>query len=173
MNQFKNYISLSLLLILFLAGCEYEYPLSEDHNIPIDHAVLGLWEPVSSEEDVKISNEPMMILKYSDTEYLIQFPEGKKGKMFFRGYPIRIGNISCVQLEGIGTQQGPPSESIRKLFHVASYKIADDILEIRILNTDLVDDELETKEAIVQNFLKHQNHKELFIEPESFKRIKD
>ena len=41
----------------------------------------------------------------------------------------------------------------------------------KILNTELVDDDQKTTEALTQSFLKHKGNKKLFINPGRFRRI--
>ena len=145
------------MAVLLLAGCVYESPFTTEHSIAIDSAVLGLWEPKpdGGEEDSE-QDELMMILKYSDTEYLIH--DG----IYYRGYPIELGGISCVQLQIIGTNDGPPEKDKPDLFYAVSYQLTNGELEIKKLNTDLVDDDLKTTEELQKAFLKHKDNKDLF-----------
>ena len=101
---------------------------------------------------------------------MIHYPVGKDG-LYYRGYPIRIGAISCVQLQVIGTKDGPPQEDEKKLFHLVSYQLADGKLVIKKLNAELVDDELKTRAGLVKSFLGHKDDEKLFINPDSFRRI--
>ena len=164
---------LLIVTVLFLSGCEYETPFTKEHTISVDSSVLGLWEPLPDEGEESGPDERMMILKYSDTEYLIHYPPGGNDEAYYRGYRIKIGGISCVQLQAIGTEDGMPKKDIKDLFNVVSYELKKGILEIRTLNTDLVDDDLKTTEALVQAFLNHKNNKDLFTNPVRFKQIKN
>ena len=166
----KYAVGLLSLLAILLVSCDYETPLTKEHNIAIDPAVLGLWELIQYEGEESKQEKRMVILKYSDTEYLLHYPVGKDG-LYFRCYPIKIGGVSCIQLQVIGTGEGPPEEDWKDLFHVASYRLANNELEIKLLNTDLVDDELKTTEALKQSFLKHKENKKLFINPGRFRKI--
>jgi len=167
MKCLKAFLTVAVLL---LAGCEYESPLTKEHSIAIDSAVLGLWEPIPDEGEKPKQDERMMILKYSDTEYLLHYPVGKDG-LYYRCYPIKIGGVSCVQLQVIGTGDGPLKKDEKDLFHVVSHQLANAELEIKLLNTDLVDDDLKTTEALRQSFLNHKGNKDLFTNPGKFKRI--
>ena len=164
---------LLIITVLFLAGCKYETPLTKEHAIAIDSSVLGVWEPQPEEREDSGANERMMILKYSDTEYLIHYPPGGNDEAYYRGYPIQIGGISCVQLQVIGIEDGIPKRDIKDLFHVVSYELKKGILEIRTLNTDLVSSNLKTSEALVQAFLNHKDNKDLFTNSARFKPIRD
>jgi len=156
----KCKLALLIVAILLITGCEYESPLTKKHNIAVDSAVLGLWETIPDKGEEPKQNERMMILKYSGTEYLIHYPV-RKDVAYFRGYPIKIGGVSCVQLQAIGTDNGPPEKDEKDLFHVVSHQLAGAGLEIKILNTELVDDGLKTTEALTQSFLKHKGNKKL------------
>jgi len=155
--------------VLFFCGCEYEAPLTEDHTIPVDSSVLGLWEIVP--DDGKEKKERMMILKFSATEYIIHYPVGEDA-MYFRAYPIKLGGVSCVQLQAIGTNEGPPDKEQKNLYHVATYRLENEELEIRLLNEELVDDELKTSETLAHSFLKQRRNKKLFVNPGKFRRVK-
>gem|GEM_PF-427891 len=162
-----------IVAVLFLAGCKYQAPLAKEHAIPVDLSVLGLWELQHDEKEDSGADERMMILKFSDTEYLIHYPPRGNDETYYRGYPIQIGGIPCVQLQVIGTENGAPRRDIKDLFHVVSYKLRKGILEIRTLNSDLVDSNLKTTEALVQAFLNHKNKKDLFTNSVRFKKVKD
>ena len=167
----RKYIAALLIpVVLLFAGCPYEEPLVKEHVIPVDSSVLGLWEPQPDEGEESGTNERMIILKFSDTEYLIHYPPGGNDEAYYRGYLIKIGGISCVQLQIIGTEEGMPKKDAKALFAVVSYELKSGILEIRTLNPDLVDDELKTTDALAQSFLNHKENKDLFINPVRFRR---
>jgi len=157
--------------VLLVAGCVYDVPLTERHRIRVDEAVLGLWEPMPDDEEEEIDDgERMMILKYSDTEYLVHYPIGKEG-IYYRAYLIRIGGVGCVQLQALGTEDGPVDGDGENLFHVASYRIIKGALEIRTLNADIVDDDPDTSRALRKAFLEQKDNKDLFHNPARFKKI--
>lgn len=150
------------------AGCEYENPLTNEHNIPVDSAVLGLWETPPENGGTAGSSEKMLILKYSETEYLVHYPIGDEA-FYFRGYPIKIGNISCVQVQLIGDSNGDIKKEERK-YQVVSYRLSNDELEIKTLNTDLVDKKLKEINKLRKAFMKNVANKELFQNPVRFKK---
>jgi hypothetical protein len=169
----KCIMVLPAVAILLLAGCEYESPLTKEHNLAVDPTVFGLWEPIPIEGDLSKQDERMMILKYSETEYLIHYPPGGNDEAYYRGYPVNIGGVSCVQLQVIGTADGPPGKDTKDLFHVVSYQLTDGRLDIRRLNTDVVDDALKTTAELRNAFLKHKHNKDLFKDPAVFRKIKN
>ena len=168
----KSIMMMFTMAVLLLAGCEYESPFTTEQSIAIDSAVLGLWEPKpDGEEDDSEQDDLMMILKYSDTEYLIHYPTGKDG-IYYRGYPIKIEGISCVQLQIIGTNAGAPKKDETELFYAVSYQLTEGQLEIKTLDTDLVNDDLKTTDELRKAFLKHKDNKDLFKGPGVFRKRK-
>jgi hypothetical protein len=158
-----------LVLTLFIAGCDYLAPLSAEHNIAIDPAVIGLWEEVPEGDKPPDPNDRMLILKYSDTEYLVHYPV-RKDEAYYRAYPIKVDGISCVQVQQIGTAQGDFKED--KKYDVVTYSIFKDEMEIKVLNTDLVGQDLRDSAALRQAFLKNKDKKNLFTNPGKFRRVK-
>ena len=155
--------------ILCLAGCKYEAPLTREHSIPVDASVLGFWEVVPDGNGSPDSSEHMMVLQFSETEYLIHY-SAKEEPMYFRGYPIKIGGVSCVQLQLIGIDYKPVDRQQKDLFHVAAYESVNGELIIRTLNSDLVGDGLKDTEALEKAFLKHKDSRELFANPCRFRK---
>jgi hypothetical protein len=163
----KQMMIVLALAVLVLSACLYEAPFTTEHSIAIDAAVLGLWEP---EENAPEDEETLMILKYSDTEYLIHSFDAKDSQGYFRGYPIKIGEISCVQLQIIGDENGPPRNDITGLFSAISLELTDRGLEIKSLNSELVHPELKTTEELRAAFLTHTGNKDLFKDPAVFRK---
>jgi hypothetical protein len=168
----KYLIIMFITATFLLVGCQYESPLTKEHNIAVDPSVLGMWELVPDKDDKVQQDERLMILKFSDTEYLVHYPVGGNDEAYYRGYLIKIGGLLCIQLQIIGTDDGPLPKDEKKLFIVASYRLMGDQLEIKILNTDLVDGNLKTTDELRKAFLKHKDNKELFKNPGVFRKIK-
>ncbi len=166
----KKLVILPILGLLFFVGCKYEAPLTQEHGIAIDPSVLGLWQLIPDKGGKLDPHERVMILRYSETEYLIHYPIGKDG-MYFRGYPINIGGIPCVQIQLIGTEDGNLDRDNRELFQVVSYYLSHGELIIRTLSTDLVDDDLKTSESLKKAFLKHKDDPDLFRDPGRFRKV--
>ena len=59
----------------------------------------------------------------------------------------------CVQLQVIETEDGHPEQDEKNLFHVVYHRLACVGLEIKILNTELVNVDLKTTKALTQSFL--------------------
>lgn len=164
----KRLLLLLAILLIFVAACEYQNPLSENQNVPIDPALLGLWVPSPDNNEPPPPNEWILALKYSDTEYMIQYQTGSDS-MYFRAYPIKIGDISCMQLQLIGYSSGPIKKSDLP-YQVALFTLNGDTVTIAMLNTSLVNKDLRGA-ALKDAFLKNSKNANLFREPAKFKRI--
>jgi hypothetical protein len=110
-----------------------------------------------------------MILKYSDTEYLIHYIASADAR-YYRGYPIEIGGVACVQLQVIGTPKGMPDKGTKPFIPV-SYSLIEGQLEVRLPNTDLIDTDLQDSAALRQAFLAHKDEPQLFRDPVRFRRL--
>lgn len=152
----------AMLAVAGLAACEYEAPLTADHTIAIDRTALGLWE---------LDGEQLLILPFSGTEYAVHYPM-KNDPVYWRAYPIEVGGKACVQVEAIGTGDGPVPADERGRFHVVSYDLDGDKLVLRTLNTDLVSKRLASTEALREAFITHKDDENLFTNPGVFTRVK-
>jgi hypothetical protein len=168
-----NHAIMSVIAVAFVlsfAGCQYLAPLSVEHTIAIDPTVVGLWEEVPEGDKPPDPHNRMLILKYSETEYLVHYPT-KKDEMYYRAYPIKVDGIPCVQIQLIGNAAGNINKGEPK-YQVAAYTIFNGELEIKTLNTDLVDKDLQDTASIRQAFLKNKDSKDLFTNPGRFRRVK-
>ena len=165
----KHAIMSVIAVTLFIAGCQYLAPLTEEHSIAIDPAVIGLWEEVPEGDKPSDPDGRMLILKYSDTEYLVHYPT-RKDDGYYRAYPVKIEGISCVQIQLIGTADGDVKKGERK-YQVATYTVSGNKLEIKTLNTGLVNKDLKDTASIREAFLKHKDNKDLFTNPGRFRRV--
>jgi hypothetical protein len=161
----KRCLKILVISVLLLAGCQYISPIEEEHKIPIDEAVLGFWKPIYEKERKPDPAEELLVMKFSETEYVIF-----AGGIFFRGYPINVGGIPCVQLQVIADWEGPVKKTEKNLFHVATYQLENGELTVKRLNESLLHNTL-NREDLRKEFLKHKNNKELFNEPMKFRRM--
>jgi len=154
-------------ILALLAGCVYLAPLAEKHTIPLDGALLGLWDvlPEPGQEKKKKDGGRMLVLRFSRTEYMIHYPVGQEG-FYFRGYPIRIGDIPCLQLQLLGTDdKGPVKGKIRERYMVFSYTLEKEGVTVKSLNTELVPKNLKSSEQLQKAFLLHRKNPALFHKP--------
>lgn len=165
--------AVALLMIiagLLAAGCVYQAPLTDEHKIPVDPAVLGLWESVPDGDGASDTDrERMIVLKYSGTEYLVHYPTGKDGQ-YFRGYPMKLAGVPCVQVQLIGAATGDVKTEDRK-YQVVSYTLSNGELTLMILNTAVVDKTLKDSAALRKAFEKNKDDKVLFANPGKFRKV--
>jgi hypothetical protein len=164
----KQFLLFLFVLLLCLAACEYQDPLSEKQNLPIAPALLGLWEPVPEKDEAKPSGEWIVALKYSDTEYMIHY-QTRSESMYFRAYPLKVGDISCMQLQLIGNGDGPPAKG-DPVFQTAFVTLSGNEATIRMMNTSVVGHNLRGA-ALREAFLKNVKNPVLFREPARFRRV--
>ena len=80
-----KYFSLMITTcVLLFAACTYDASITEEHTIAIDPAVLGMWEAIPEDDEDPGDMERVLVLKFSDTEYLVQHIDGDL-VLFFRG----------------------------------------------------------------------------------------
>lgn len=162
---------LALVFSFFvLTACQYKVPITTVHNIPVEHHVLGAWKIIPAENENDDTH--IRIFKFSDTEYTVHYLEDG-GDLYFRAYIIDIAGITAVQLELIGTDDGPVAVAENDRYQVVSYQLENGLLKISTLNSDLVDDELSDSESLRNAFIHNKNNPELFNDPGVFERISD
>jgi hypothetical protein len=170
-NKTTTFLVLAAATLL-LAGCEYDAPFVKEHTIPVDAELLGIWAPVPAKGATAKSDENMVVLRYSDTEYMIHYPANDQG-IYYRGYPIKIGSVACVQLVVIGTAESALGKDEKGLYHVAFYSIANGMLDVRMLNKKVVSNDLKTTKELHKAFLENIGNKELFNDDSGcFRRVK-
>ena len=158
----------ALIFIILLSGCKYEVPVMENTQIPIDENILGLWQLVAEQGEDPDPAEKILVLKYSDSEYLIKYPADENA-MYYRGYLIKLDGIRAVQLEVLGTESGPVDT--KEKYVVEAYKVKGDILKTATINSDLIDTDITDSSELQAKILEHKHNKDLFIDPGTFKRI--
>ncbi|HEY7914517.1 MAG TPA: hypothetical protein VIG62_21575, partial [Blastocatellia bacterium] len=109
------------------------------------------------------SKDWMSISRYSETEYLIRY-NGEKGSVDYRGYPIRVAGVSCIQI------QAKPKKGNGR-YYVFSYELLNGDLLIKGLNPSLVSNELKSISQMRRAFFRHKDNKDLFIHSGRFRRI--
>lgn len=161
--------------LMLIAGCSYKVPLTEEHTIPIDQKLIGPWVAVDDVEKDCEKQESILVIQFSETEYVVCFHTDTDGNFYMRGYPVQIGGVSCVQIQLISPLEFEPGSSeekeySEKRFAVAKYEIRDDTLEVSVLSDDVVDGEIDSSEALREAFMKNISDDDLFEEPSSFLR---
>ena len=151
----------NLLMVLFLTGCFFEYPLASEQGRPIDPLLLGLWAPLQDSGKTPDRSELMMVMKYSETEYLIKYKTGTQ-RIYYRGYPIEVDGERYVQLQTIGNDDGEVPKSDEAIFAVAAYAFKDGLLEVRMLSEDVMGKTFTDRSAFQDAFMQNLKNPKLF-----------
>ncbi len=158
-------------VVLLLAGCQFEVPLTAEHGIAVDRAVLGVWEPVVGEGERPAREKVRLtVLPFSETEYLVSYRHGESA-FYFRGYLVELGGVRCVQLQVIGSHQGPVHEEARHLYHVFAYDVVADVLQTRAIHDKLIGSDLQTSDELQAAFLEHKDDADLWLTPDRWRRV--
>jgi hypothetical protein len=153
--------------LLCIVGCEYEAPLTEEHTLPIDTRFVGLWSSVPNPKAKDQDVERAAIVRFSPTEYVIDYPEQESG-LYYRAYPIKVGGVDCVQLKAlIHSSEGECDDAH---YHVAKFEFIEGYFVVSLLNTKVVSTDLKTTEELSQSFIEHADHPELFKPFKKFQR---
>ena len=170
MKRSKLSVLAVALFAVWFAGCNYENPLVAESSVPVDPVLLGAWETIPDATKPSEDKFEALILKFSQTEYSIQYPRQEKDSLYFRSYPIQIGGKTYLQIQLIGSEAGPVKEGDRK-YDVLAYTVSDDVLEISTLNTKLVDKKITGSEGLLKAFQENQANPELFVNTVKFRKV--
>lgn len=157
-----------LVSLLFLSSCVFEAPFSPTAELPVDGKLPGLWEAVSENE--KLAPERMLVLQHSENEYVVGYPLGEKS-MAFRAFPVKLEGAEYVQIQLIGTAEGPVKAGDRK-FHLLKLKLDGDQMELRTIDPEVIGKDHKTTAELLAAFKKHKDDPKLFQDPQKFRRVK-
>ena len=163
---------LFLLAIILTAGCVHKTPITTDHTIEIDPQLIGLWESIAGEAKDDPDEDRMLVLKWSETEFLAQLPMGAKGE-FYRAYLVEIGGRTLLQAESVGNSVGRQFPTDRMSYPVLSYELVEGILILSTLNPEVVDEEIADSAALRQAYLENKDKPGLFNPPAHFRKVQD
>ena len=154
-------------LPVFFASCVFETPFESNSTIPVKKEWLGEWETKPSGD--KEAPEKARLLKYSDNEYLLEYPVGKKA-MFFRAFSVALSGAEYLQVQLIGTNGEALKLEDRK-YHLLKMKLDGDQLSVQAIAPDLIGKDLKDSAAMKAAFAAHKDDPALFEEAMIFKRI--
>jgi len=166
----RKILALALLSILII-GCDYEVAITPNAQIPINRDLVGTWEYVPNDEE-GLAEFTMLVLRQNDNEYLIIY--GKDLGLYLRAYIVELSDLpGLIQLECIGADNKPVDTNNKSIYHLAKYKFKNDnVLELKILNTDIVDKSCKSSKELKTKILENKKNIELFNNPGMFRRVK-
>jgi hypothetical protein len=165
MKTRTSFIALCLSL-LALAGCDYMVPLAGKPELPIDKALVGLWE-TKTDGDVN----RLLVLPLSKNEYMVAWPAGAPDTLYARACLCKATDFALVQLAWFGTGHGTEPDDAR-VYQYAAYSVDGDKLTARLLNADTVSRDAATPAALLAAIKANSTNPELFREEMAFTRVK-
>ena len=166
----KLYRLTPALTTLLLTACIYDVPLVATADLPIDPAVLGIWEALPEETDDEGPRERIVVTQASANEYAIVHIDGDSA-IYFRAWLAELEGVRFVQLQVTGDEHGPAGADETDLFSVVRFEIRDAELVMTALDTQYVDANLPTTEALQQAFTANKDRADLFGEPGRYRRL--
>jgi hypothetical protein len=156
LSRMKN--SLVFALLILLAGCDYEVPLSKTASFPADAGLAGLW--TGTGDDGKTTS---LEIKTGETEYTAVYSE-KSDALTFNGFEVHENGLRLIQLEL------KDADAPKYLF--VKYELTPDELNVYRLNPEVVSAKCRTAEELAADIQVHRNNPDLFVEPMKFTRAK-
>lgn len=155
------------VICLVFAGCDYTVPLVNTPTIDIDRSAIGLWQRAKDDGQI----ERLLVLPFSEKEYMVSFPASSKDSMFARGCLWQGAGVTLVQVDWFGTARAKLAEDNRT-FQFASYSLEKDAIRIRLLNTDVVNKNITSSEELVKAIKNNTTNPNLFRDEMVFKKVK-
>lgn len=150
-------ILLSVLLML-LAGCDFDVPLSRTASAPANPALAGTWDGESAD------GKPVSLeIKISGLDYYVTYGTSSD-TLPFKGFEIKAAGLDLIQME---VQGADPQDEKDKYFFV-KYELTPEGLSVYRLNDNVVSAACQTAEEMLNDIAVHRNNPFLFSEPMKF-----
>lgn len=152
-------------LCMALTACDYRVPLTTRAQIPIDPAVLGLWET-----HLAHGTQRLLVLPLGADEYLLSFPAGTDAAMFARATPVELDGRTLIQIRWFGNAAGNVPDDDR-VYQYGRYTLGADGLATELVDTDVVSKEIATSADLRAALRAHLDDPALFGDPRRFVRV--
>jgi hypothetical protein len=147
------------VVLMFLAGCDYEVPLSQTASAPANPALAGTWV---GQEPKDIENGSMEI-KISGTDYYVTYGASSNA-LYFKGFEIKAAGLNLIQLE----LQGADEQNEKNKYLFVKYELTLKGLSFCRLDTKVVSDKCQSTEELLSDLTVHRKNPFLFTEPLKF-----
>jgi len=147
-----------------LVGCDYKVALLQEPVNDIDKSIIGTWLT----EDEHGETKRMQVLPYSSRQYLVVNNAGTKDEMFARGMLWRKDGLALIQLEWLPQENDEQENN----FQFALYECKDNLLRVRLLNPDVVANNIDTAEKLEKAILSNRENGALFREVTEYRKRK-
>lgn len=169
--------------ILF-TGCQYRAPVCEKTGLELDDRLIGEWVLIST-AGKKIPTQAravrMVVGDFDGEQYFIRCSERDRSmesdpatschSCDLRGYPIKIGGTTALQIECLERSGKGFITSERPRFQVLRYRIEKDVLELSMLNASLVPPLLRSSRQLEQRVRQHAGNPKLFRVFQRFRKV--
>jgi len=163
-----NKLLAAVIPLLLLNSCVFEAPFEATAKIPTDAKLLGRWEEVREKADG--TPDRMLVLQHSANEYVVEYPVDEKA-MYFRAYAVELEGTRYVQIQLLGSAEGPVKSEDRK-YDLLKVAVDGDTLEMSTINPEVIGKDAKDTAHLRAAFAKHKKDAKLFNETVKFKRIK-
>jgi hypothetical protein len=142
------------LWVLWLAGCNYEVPITAAPTRKVDQQLLGDWISLDGKENMKLR-------RLDDSTYVVYY-DGD----LFRAYHSDVGDRSFATVQDLNSND-------RKYAYIV-WKLSDDgkNLRLRNVNDKIVPKETKDSATVVGLLTKNARNPELFGEEIEFRKEK-
>ena len=162
-----KFLLTAVVSLICLNSCVFEAPFDAEAKIATEPKLLGRWENVTKQ--TAGAPERMLVLQHSANEYIVQYPAGDKA-MFFRAYAVELEGSRYIQIQLLGTAEGPVKPEERK-YHLLKVSVAGDSLEMRTIDPEVLGNDHRDSSQLKAVFAKLKDDPKLFDEPVKFTRI--
>lgn len=145
-------------ILLLLAGCDYEVPLSQTPSAPANPALAGIWIGQSTE-----GKTVLLEIKTSGTDYNATYTEGSD-TLTFQGFEVKAAGQNLIQLK----LQGADSPDSKNKYLFTKCELSPAGLSIYRINTEVVSAKCQTTEELLNDLDIHKHNPFLFTEPLKF-----
>ena len=156
----KHFIA--LFTVLFLCACEYDAPFVETAELPVDKALTGMWEEIPTSGEASDPNSNLVIIPFNANEYIVVDSPAKDG-LYFRAYPVRIGQDLFVQRDWLGAEE--------KRYHLCRYAVSDEVLSVQLVNDKIISPEIKDSNALQEALLTNLSDPALFEEIARYRKL--
>ncbi len=163
----RRIVFFSAIIALLAVGCDYELQLAEEATESLNPELVGLWERVDS----RGREERLLVLPQNDKEYLISFPAAEDYAMFGLTRLWAGEEMALMQIDWFGTAQAKLPEDDRTLQY-ADFSLENETLTVRLLNPEVISDDIDTREDFIHALRENLENSELFRKDEMrFKKV--
>lgn len=163
---------LNLLLapfaFLIFLGCDFNVPLVDQPQLPIDRNLTGLWVSANTND----TTDSLLVLPLDAQQYLVAYPAAHADSMYARACLATSAAGTIVQLTWFGTAKGGTPDDAR-LYQYARYSVTNDALAVEMLNTSVIDKNIITSAELAKAIETHKDDPDLFDKRMDFVRAKE